>query len=394
MTAFRQGWRGAVIVIEHRLDLRQVEQLRRGEGHVDAGYMQFAGILGPCLVVARVSGETSRRYESAAPNGVAVLAMRDYRGPLGLLRQLPDALRSAWIASGSASVVLTPVPGFASLLIWLFARIRRVPYVAHVVGDAAAVPRAIGLAGPGGIGVLLARWIARRQIRSSSAVWYVTEHTLQSSYPYPGLALASSNVELPKGWYRPPPATSNRTPLRVAFVGSLEQPYKGLDILLQAIGKIAGEKGLLELHVVGEGKLRMRMSELATALGLAENVVWHGSVAHDVVRQVLVGSDLFVLPSLTEGMPRALIEAMACGLPCIGSDVGGVPELLPREALVPPGDVEALKEMLDALIDCGPARGSLAWRCYNRSKDFALERLSDQRRIFFESLCRALTADK
>jgi glycosyltransferase involved in cell wall biosynthesis len=61
-------------------------------------------------------------------------------------------------------------------------------------------------------------------------------------------------------------------------------------------------------------------------------------------------ADIFVLASRTEGLPRAMVEAMARGLPCIGSNVGGIPELLASEDLVPPGDVETLAVKITSLI--------------------------------------------
>jgi len=76
---------------------------------------------------------------------------------------------------------------------------------------------------------------------------------------------------------------------------------------------------------------------------LSDQVKFLGKLpAGDPVRAQLDKADIFVLPSKTEGLPRALIEAMARGLPCIGSTVGGIPELLPLADMVPPGDADAL----------------------------------------------------
>jgi glycosyltransferase involved in cell wall biosynthesis len=77
---------------------------------------------------------------------------------------------------------------------------------------------------------------------------------------------------------------------------------------------------------------------------------------------------LFVLPSLTEGLPRALLEAMARGLPAIATRVGGVPELLPSECLVPPGDTGALeKKIHDVMYDAAALN---VWA--RRNRDVAL----------------------
>ena len=74
------------------------------------------------------------------------------------------------------------------------------------------------------------------------------------------------------------------------------------------------------------------------------------------VRRALDAADLFVLPSLTEGLPRALLEAMAKGLPAVASAVGGIPELLPSEFLVPAGQAHQLAERIHRLMSADAAR--------------------------------------
>ncbi|OGF55348.1 MAG: hypothetical protein A2Z21_07755 [Candidatus Fraserbacteria bacterium RBG_16_55_9] len=112
----------------------------------------------------------------------------------------------------------------------------------------------------------------------------------------------------------------------VLYVGRLH-PVKGLDILLRAWAQLpmnVRDRALLVL--VGDGPERFALAELAEQLGITESVLLAG--AQRAVRQYYWAADVFVLPSRTEGMSGALIEAMACGLPCIASNVGGAPDLI------------------------------------------------------------------
>lgn len=87
----------------------------------------------------------------------------------------------------------------------------------------------------------------------------------------------------------------------------------------------------LELRFIGDGGYRSTLTKMASDQGIADRVKFLGWLAAGpAVRAELDRADLFVLPSRTEGLPRALVEAMARGLPCIGSTAGGIPELLRR----------------------------------------------------------------
>jgi glycosyltransferase involved in cell wall biosynthesis len=107
----------------------------------------------------------------------------------------------------------------------------------------------------------------------------------------------------------------------------------------------------LHLTILGDGRHRAELEQLARELGLAARVRFAGVLpGGEPVRAVLDSSDLFVLPSRAEAQGRALLEAMARGLPCISSAVGGVPELLPLEDLVPPGNVGALTAKIGEVL--------------------------------------------
>ena len=120
----------------------------------------------------------------------------------------------------------------------------------------------------------------------------------------------------------------------------MAQRYKGFDVLLRAVRCCLQIDLELKLVLVGEGQYRAELEALADSIRVRPHVTFTGQLpSGPAVRERLDRAHLFVMPSRTEGMPSALIEAMARGLPCIGSRVGGIPELLPEDDLVVPGDV-------------------------------------------------------
>jgi len=139
--------------------------------------------------------------------------------------------------------------------------------------------------------------------------------------------------------------------LVVGSVGWLTD-IKGHEYLIEAIAKLKHEFPTLHLVIIGSGDRHDALLQQAELAGLRDAVHLLGH--RDNVETCLAGMDLFVLPSLNEGMGRALIEAMAAGLPVIASRVGGIPSIIAHERnglLVPPGDVGALAEALHRLLD-------------------------------------------
>ena len=123
----------------------------------------------------------------------------------------------------------------------------------------------------------------------------------------------------------------------------MAQRYKGFDVLLRAVRCCLDLNLDLKLVLVGEGQYRRELEALADSLGVGRHVTFTGQLpSGSAIRERLDRAHLFVMPSRTEGMPSAMLEAMARGLPCLGSRIGGIPELLPENDLVMPGDVPNL----------------------------------------------------
>lgn len=126
---------------------------------------------------------------------------------------------------------------------------------------------------------------------------------------------------------------------------------KGHRFLVEAVAHLKQEHPHLHLVIVGSGDQHEELLRQARKAGISQAV--HLVGRREDVERALAGMDCFVLPSLNEGMGRALVEAMAAGLPVIASRVGGVPALIENEKnglLVPPGDSLALAAALRQIL--------------------------------------------
>jgi glycosyltransferase involved in cell wall biosynthesis len=139
----------------------------------------------------------------------------------------------------------------------------------------------------------------------------------------------------------------------VLFAGTLSRT-KGVDDLVQAVPKIAIRHPDVTLVLVGSGPLGTRLRQLARQLGVANKVLFVGRTSHDEMPRHMASADVLVLPSLNEGLPRVILEAMASGLPVVATSVGGVPELVEdgrTGLLVPPADHAALADAICRVLD-------------------------------------------
>lgn len=145
------------------------------------------------------------------------------------------------------------------------------------------------------------------------------------------------------------PAELGEGPL-VGVIARL-QPEKGLDHFLKAAARVAALVPEARFIVVGDGPLRGELEALARRIGVGESVCFLGFRAD--AREVTGLLDVLVVPSLTEGSPLVVLEAMAAGVPVVASDVGGIPDQIRHEReglLVPPGDPKALEVALLCLL--------------------------------------------
>jgi glycosyltransferase involved in cell wall biosynthesis len=142
----------------------------------------------------------------------------------------------------------------------------------------------------------------------------------------------------------------------VINVGNL-YPVKGQRNLIKAFAKVHESFPTALLSIVGRGDLERELKNEIAKLALENNVILHGF--KDNVNKFLCQGDLFVLASLSEGLPISILEAMASGVPVISSDVGGIRELVSHNEtglLVPAGDEKALADAIISTLS-NPSKG-------------------------------------
>ena len=174
-------------------------------------------------------------------------------------------------------------------------------------------------------------------------------------YPAAKCSVILNGIPL-EGFLARPASPGNRLPrIRFGTIGRLV-PAKAHSILIDAFARVCRSVPAAELSVYGYGSLDAELSAQIARLGLESRVRLEGRTGDSP--GALQGLDVFVLSSLNEGLPLALLEAMAAGLPIVSTNVGGIPEVVAKESawLCPPGDAEALATAMIQAAGAGDLR--------------------------------------
>jgi glycosyltransferase involved in cell wall biosynthesis len=298
---------------------------------------------------------------------------------------LAVASRRAREVLARVDCAIVRLPGTIGLIACREALQRAVPFLAEVVGDAfdalwnhgslkskvAAIPLAL---------------VNRHYIGRAPFATYVSRSSLQRRYPPGGTWAAVSDViiEAPRAdvlerQIAKIDARDKNAPATLGLVGSYDVDYKGHETALRSLALLQRSGRSVTLRCIGVGD-PTRWRARAAALGVERCVELSGALPQGApVVEWMDGLDLCVVPSLTEGLPRALIEAMSRALPAIASRTGGIPELLDARWLHRPGDHRALATLVRALLDSREEMRAQARRNWSTASDYAPDVLQARR---------------
>ena len=230
----------------------------------------------------------------------------------------------------------------------------------------------------------------KNSVRNSHYTSYVTKHFLQERYPSSKKArtVAVSDVQL---------VESNENILlkrvqkieemdeKIIFgtIASLSVQYKGIDIALNTLSEISKKYSHFEYHILGEGDPE-KYKTVADDLGIADKVFFDGTLpGGEAVLDWLDHIDIYLQSSITEGLSRALIEAMSRACPAVGSSVGGTAELLDKKMLFSSAHPEELSQKIVTLINDKHLMIEAARQNFNQAKQYQKGLLDEKRNKFW-----------
>lgn len=165
-------------------------------------------------------------------------------------------------------------------------------------------------------------------VKKAQNVIYVTEKYLQKDFPNSNNNIACSDIDLSDSISYSKREYFKNKIVRIGMIGKLDVKYKGHEILINAIESLRDDFDLdFKIELVGSGSRKI-LNKHIQKRNIKTNIEFLETMRHDEVFKWLSNLDIYVQPSLTEGLPRSVIEAMASRCIVVGSNVGGIPELL------------------------------------------------------------------
>ena len=368
------------------------------QGFSMALWQRYLGKFNHVYVAARlqnVSEHSSDNLFKLEDKRVSVIGLPYYIGLVPYLKAKGSIKKiiNSFIHPGDAYICR--VPGNIGTIAAECLKKKGIPYGVEVVGDPWESLSPQAFESPF---ARILQVVAKRQLQkithNASAALYVTNHILQGKYPVKEgvFTTGASNVILRDDCYSAEPHKvvdrEKNVQVRMLAVGTLAQLYKAPDVILKALAIVKSKGYNPFLTWFGDGRYRQPMIKMAEELGLKDNVNFVGAVKQDVIRKEFEQTDLFVHASRAEGLPRAVIEAMAYGLPCIGSSVAGIPELLSPEAIVKPNDVDRLAEKMLRFVENKQFAQSEANKNWDESKKYHNDILTERRLSFYDELIK------
>ncbi|MDE0317372.1 MAG: glycosyltransferase family 4 protein [Candidatus Poribacteria bacterium] len=182
---------------------------------------------------------------------------------------------------------------------------------------------------------------------------------------------------------------ANPKTVRCLAIGRLI-PRKGFQFLIRALPQILDKvQHNFEIEIVGDGPHRETLVKLVENLDVTSYVRFAGTVPYSELPQKYREADIFILPSLAEGMPLVVLEAMGTGLPIIASRVQGIDELVAEDvngALFDPGDVDGLASCLIQLINAGETRVEMGKVSTEKVKPYDWKNIADTYLALYEDI--------
>lgn len=261
------------------------------------------------------------------------------------------------------------------------------PYMIEVVGSAWDALWNHGIKGK--VLALPSEYAAKRIVKNAPWVLYVTSEFLQHQYPTNGHNTGISDVVIEVADRqvldrRIERIQTKKGSLILGTAAAVDVRYKGQEYVIKAVGRLKkkGIRVIYEMAGLGEKEY---LENVARECGVLDQVRFAGQLSHDKVFEWMDNIDVYIQPSLLEGLPRSVVEAMSRGLPVLGTDAGGISELIGRNELFQKKSVSEIENQITAM---GKKRlEKLSKENFERAKSYEKEVLDKKRDNFYQDFC-------
>lgn len=329
-------------------------------------------------------------------NGIKTVMLPSTHGIKEYAIHYSEMYKKMYATMASCDTSIIRMPSALSTMAVSIANKLRKPYALEVVADPYSVKPGKSLANR-----LISYFIVgscKKACMTANGVAYVTKDFLQSICPCKAVVAGKdtdeyftgnySSVTLAEEFYGSPKRFEGQKKYVITHTANLIQnEAKGHGVVIRTIAELRKKGYDVSVVFIGDGCAVPEFKALAETLGVADSVRFAGKIANPMlIKEELIKSDFYLFPSEAEGLPRSVIEAMACGLVVVASNVSGIPELLEKKELYAPKDVEAYVKRLAELMDSPGEMAKLSARNIEVARRYSNANLTINRNIFYGKL--------
>lgn len=230
--------------------------------------------------------------------------------------------------------------------------------------------------------------IKKRNIKNSTYVCYVTDKFLQGRYPTKGKSISCSDVVIDdvdenilEKRLEKIKAMSDASEIKIGTAAAIDVKYKGQQYVMEAI-RILKDKGIHAKYYLAGGGNSGYLKDYASKLKITDEVVFLGQLNKNEIIDLYDDIDIYIQPSMLEGLPRSVIEALSRACPTLGTNVGGIPELIGADCLFKKGNSKEIAALIEKMI--AGSMNESAGRNFYKAKDYTMSKLEKKRKDFYD----------
>ena len=332
-------------------------------------------------------------YDIPVDSRVKVIEIPFFQGPMEFVKEylkIKNAIKS--LSNTDISLAIIRLPSNTGFVVCETIKQMGIPYAVEIVAnpyDLVKTYRSVVSK------VSMRIWHNKliKNINHAIGVAYVTKKSLQQRYPlHNGQLTASySSADIPDSFFCGQRNYTKRNEYIISHVASIvKNNAKGNKEVVDVAVRLR-EKGIsVKLIFVGKGPFMEWIATYAEQNDFRDKVEFAGEVNQQKLLEILNMSDLMLFPSKSEGLPRVIIEAMATGLPCVASNVGGIPELLPANDIYAPTDVEGMASRVHQILKKSDVYEKESELMVINSAEYKKDILQAKRIAFYKSLLKQI----